>query len=86
MTTTKTQRYCKPCDSKTHDESQCWGVCPHCGQRGHQGNFCRFKKNNDQNQSAPQAGRADKVAPKNKKKKKRAGKGSCHRQRFEERE
>ena len=30
MASTKAQRYCKGCDSKTHDESQCWGVCPHC--------------------------------------------------------
>ena len=50
------------------------GVCPHCGQRGHQSNFCRFKKNNEQNQTAPQTGRADKAAPKGKKKKRRAGK------------
>ena len=25
MTSTRPRRYCKPCDSKTHDESQCWG-------------------------------------------------------------
>ena len=75
MATTKTQRYCKGCDSRTHDESQCWGVCPHCGQRGHQASFCRYRKNNDQKQTTQQTGRAEKVAPKGKKnRKKKAGK------------
>ena len=74
MTNTRPQRYCKPCDSKTHDESQCWGECPYCGQGGHQSNFCRFKKNKEQSKTVPQTGRADKAAPKGKKKKRRAGK------------
>ena len=65
----------KGCDSSTHDESACWGVCPHCGQRGHQANFCRYKKNNDLKQNTQQPGRADKVAQKGKKNRKRkAGK------------
>ena len=35
MVSFRPPRYCKPCDSKTHDESNCWGECLHCGQRGH---------------------------------------------------
>ena len=30
MASSRPQRYCKGCDSNTHDESACWGVCPHC--------------------------------------------------------
>ena len=41
---TQRERYCKGCDSNTHDESACWGVCPHCNQRGHQAIYCRKKK------------------------------------------
>ena len=73
MASSRTQRYCKGCDSNTHDESACWGVCPHCNQRGHQANFCRYKKGNEQN--SQQSGRADKVSQKGKKnKKKKTGK------------
>ena len=28
-------RFCKPCNSVSHWESQCFGVCPHCSKRGH---------------------------------------------------
>ena len=63
-------RYCKACDSKTHNESECWGECQHCGQRGHQSSHCRYRKNQEQKQSAPQTGRADKAAPKGKKEEK----------------
>ena len=28
-------RFCKPCGSSSHWESQCFGVCPHCSKRGH---------------------------------------------------
>merc|ERR1711873_65846 len=66
---TQRERYCKGCDSNTHDESACWGVCPHCNQRGHQANFCRYKKGNDQN--TQQSRRADKVSQKGKKNKKK---------------
>ena len=23
-------RYCKDCDSPSHNKDECWGVCPHC--------------------------------------------------------
>ena len=71
MVSSRPPRYCKPCDSKTHDESQCWGECLHCGQRGHQSSHCIYKQNRDQKQSIPQTGRADKAAPKGKNKKNR---------------
>ena len=48
-----------------------WGECLHCGQRGHKSSHCRYKQNKDQKQSIPQTGRADKAAPKGKKKKNR---------------
>ena len=70
---TQRERYCKGCDSNTHDESACWGVCPHCNQRGHQAIYCRHKKGSDQ--TTQQSGRADKVSQKGKKnKKKKTGK------------
>merc|ERR1712044_133420 len=65
------ERYCRGCDSNTHDESACWGVCPHCNMRGHQAIYCRKKGNDQANQ---QPGRAEKASQKNKKKKKKTGK------------
>ena len=40
MVNSRPPRYCKPCDSKTRDESNCWGECLHCEQRGHQSSHC----------------------------------------------
>ena len=37
------QKYCKPCNSTTHWESQCYGVCRFCGKRGHREEWCRNK-------------------------------------------
>ena len=58
-------KFCKPCNSKTHSEADCWGPCGICGRRNHQTSYCKFK-------DAPanqQADRADKAAVKDKKKK-----------------
>ena len=43
-------RFCKPCGTTSHWESQCFGICPHCGKRGHKGEWCRSK---DQAPSVP---------------------------------
>ena len=32
MASMRPPRHCKVCDSKTHNESECWGECEHCGQ------------------------------------------------------
>ena len=32
MANVRPPRYCKSCDSKTHNESEWWGECEHCGQ------------------------------------------------------
>ena len=67
--------YCKPCDSRTHNESECWGECENCSQRNHQSKHCRYKKVQQQQQTNPQPERADKAATKGKKKRnRRAGK------------
>ena len=31
-------KFCKPCNSKSHDEADCWGPCGICGRRIHQTN------------------------------------------------
>ena len=36
-------KYCKPCNSTTHWESQCYGECRFCGKRGHREEWCRNK-------------------------------------------
>ena len=59
--------FCKPCQSSSHDESNCWGPCTHCGKRNHKASFCKFKDNIQSNQ---QTERADKATAKNKNKKK----------------
>ena len=66
------QRYCKPCDSTTHWESQCYGVCRFCGKRGHREEWCR---NKDQTPATPatepeQANAVTEIKKKKKKKKK----------------
>ena len=72
MANSKPQRYCKPCDSRTHDESDCWGECQVCHQRGHQTKFCRKRGTQTDN---IQSERADKATAKGKKKRNmRAGK------------
>ena len=68
-------KYCKPCDSRTNNESECWGECKNCGQRNHQSKHCKYKKVQQQQQANPQPERADKAATKGKKKRnRRAGK------------
>ena len=70
MTNFRKEKFCKPCNSKTHTESECWGPCSFCGRRNHQKEHCKYKDNaNNQN-----AGRASKATEKNKKKQKCSGK------------
>ena len=71
MASMRPPRYCKACDSKTHNESECWGECQHCGQREQQSSHCRYRKTQEQKKSTSQTGRADKAAPKGKKKRNR---------------
>ena len=60
------QRYCKPCDSTTHWESQCYGVCRFCRKRGHREEWCR---NKDQTPpTEPEQAKAGKEVKKKKKK------------------
>ena len=59
--------FCKPCNSSSHEESNCWGPCTHCGKRNHKASFCKYKDNNQSNQ---QTERADKATAKNRNKKK----------------
>ena len=74
MASARPLKYCKPCDSKTHNESECWGECQNCHQRGHQTKYCRNRRNQPQ-QTNIQPERADKAAVKGKKKRNRkAGK------------
>ena len=70
MASTRPPRFCKPCDSKTHNESECWGECQNCHQRGHQTKYCRNRRIQPQ-QGNIQSERADKAAPKGKKKRNR---------------
>ena len=58
--------FCKPCNSTTHEEANCWGPCSTCGRQNHKSAFCKYKDNNQVN---TQAERADKATTKNKKKK-----------------
>ena len=68
-------KYCKPCDSRTHNKSKWWGECENCGQLNHQSKHCRYKKGQQQQQANSQPERADKAAKKGKKKRnRRAGK------------
>ena len=43
MANMRAPKFCKPCYSKTHNESECWGPCEICGQRNHQSKYCRYK-------------------------------------------
>ena len=36
-------RYCKDCDSPSHNKEDCWGVCIHCKKRGPMSIKCREK-------------------------------------------
>ena len=36
-------RFCKACDSSSHNPDQCWGECIYCHRRGHQSERCRKK-------------------------------------------
>ena len=77
MANMRAPKFCKPCDSKTHNESECWGPCEICGQRNHQSKYCRYKNAQPQPQVNPQPQRADKAAAKGKKnRKRRTGKKS----------
>ena len=58
-------KFCKPCNSKTNDEADCWGPSGMCGRRNHQTNYCKFKDS----QANTQTERADKATAKDKKKK-----------------
>merc|ERR1711867_1592 len=62
-------RYSKPCGTTSHWESQCYGICPHCGKRGHQGDWCRNK-----DQTPPTDPEQAKSAKEEKKKKKKRNK------------
>ena len=64
------RKICMPCNSKTHDEADCWGPCGICGCCNHQTNYCKFKDAQTNNQTE----RADKATAKEKKKKKKTGK------------
>ena len=60
------QKFCKPCNSTTHWESQCYGVCRFCGKRGHKEEWCR---NKDQTPPTdPEQAKAGKELKKKKKK------------------
>ena len=59
------KKFCKPCNSKSHDEASCWGPCGICDCCNHQTSFCKFKDN----QANTQIKRADKATAKDKKKK-----------------
>ena len=65
MANLKKEKYCKPCNSKTHSESECWGPCNFCGCRNHQPAYCKYKDTSN-NQAAS---RANKATEKKKKKK-----------------
>ena len=71
MANRRPQKYCKPCDSKTHNESECWGECENCGQRNHQTKYCRYKRAQSQHQANIKPERADEAAVKGKKKRNR---------------
>ena len=43
MANLKKEKYCKPCNRKTHSESECWGPCNFCGCRNHQPAYCKYK-------------------------------------------
>ena len=58
--------FCKPCNSTTYEEANCWGPCSTFGRRNQKSAFCKYKDNNQVN---TQAERADKATTKNKKKK-----------------
>ena len=62
-------KYCKPCNSTTHWESQCYGICRFCGKRGHREDWCRNK-----DQTPPTDPEQAKSAKEEKKKKKRRNK------------
>ena len=61
-------KFCKPCNSKTDSEAECWGLCGICGRRNHQTKYCKFKDA----QTNPQAKRADKAVVKENKNKKKS--------------
>ena len=54
MVNFRKEKFCKPCNSKTHTESECWGPCSFCIRKNHQKKFCKFKDNaNNQNAEEP---------------------------------
>ena len=60
-------KWCGDCKSKTHNTEACWGVCPHCGRRGHRQEFCN--RRSEDIEKAKAAKRAEKKKEKRKKKK-----------------
>ena len=48
-------RYCKDCDSPSHNKEDCWGVCIHCNKRGHKAVDCRKKGGDTNNKAAKKA-------------------------------
>ena len=70
MDNIRKEKFCKPCNSKTHSEADCWGPCSHCGRRNHQPSYCKFEEASS-NQTAE---RASKATEKGKKKNKKTGK------------
>ena len=66
MANLRKEKFCKPCNSMTHTESECWAPCSFWGRRNHKKEFCKFKDNpNNQNTI-----RANRAAEKKEKKKK----------------
>ena len=60
-------KWCGDCKSKTHNPDACWGICPHCGKRGHRQEFCN--KRTEDMEKAKAARKAEKQKRKREKKK-----------------
>ena len=60
-------KWCGDCKSKTHNTEACWGVCPHCGKRGHRQEFCN--RRSEDIEKAKAAKRAEKQKKKREKRK-----------------
>ena len=64
-------RFCKPCGSTSHWESQCFGICPHCSRRGHKPEWCHKAPGKDLTSIPPADHEHAKAAGEKKKKKKK---------------
>ena len=63
-------KWCGDCNSKTHNPEACWGICPHCGKRGHRQEYCNKKTEEMERAKAAQAlNKAEKQKKKREKKK-----------------